>query len=433
MTNRHSRPLTARRHGALLSVLFLCVLGVLRGGDPVFAQFQMPDMKQMSGIPRPVDDLPAGSLSVRLIRGSMSNNIAGHPVELHAGGKTQVVKTDESGRAQFDKIPSGTTVKASADVDGEHLESQEFPMPDKVGIRMMLVATDKNAAPATSPDATPVAGQVVIANQSRIVLEPAEEAVNVFYLLDISNTARVPVNPTTAFDIDLPKGADGAGIMEGSSPQASVANGRVHVNAPFAPGHTFVQVAYQLPVASDSLTIAQAFPASMEGLAVVVRKSGETRLESPQVTNQRDMPADGESFIAGTGGPVPAGKAIELTVSGLPHHSTAPRNIALALAVFIVIAAVWAGGAPTEDAAAAVAERKRVAARREKLMADLVRLEADHHAGRVDPVRYAKRREDIVSALELIYGALDTDEAAAEPSGRAAVPHLGAQTAVAAR
>ena len=45
----------------------LCVLGVL--DRPVLAQFQMPDPRQMAGIPRPVDDLPAGSVSVRLIRG----------------------------------------------------------------------------------------------------------------------------------------------------------------------------------------------------------------------------------------------------------------------------------------------------------------------------------------------------------------------------
>ena len=61
------------------------------------AQFQMPDPKEMSGIPRPVDDLPDGAISVRLIRGALSNNIAGQPVELRVGGKEMTVKTDEAG------------------------------------------------------------------------------------------------------------------------------------------------------------------------------------------------------------------------------------------------------------------------------------------------------------------------------------------------
>src|SRR5437016_712522 len=62
----------------LLAVL--CVLGMR-----VSAQFQMPDPKQMAGIPRPVTDLPNGTVSVRLIRGQLSNNITNFPVELHVG------------------------------------------------------------------------------------------------------------------------------------------------------------------------------------------------------------------------------------------------------------------------------------------------------------------------------------------------------------
>src|SRR5215212_12211132 len=124
----------------------LCLLGVLcLHSARVQAQpggFAMPDPKQMSGIPRPVDDLPKGAISVRLIRGSLSNNIAGHPVNLEIGGKVTTVNTDESGRAQFNDVPAGAKVKASADVDGEHLESQEFAAPPSGGVRLMLVATD---------------------------------------------------------------------------------------------------------------------------------------------------------------------------------------------------------------------------------------------------------------------------------------------------
>ena len=113
------------------------------------AQFQMPDPKQMAGIPRPVTDLPDTSISVRLIRGQLSNNIASHLVELHfANGRVIKVNTDDAGRAQFDKLPRGESVKATADVDGEHLESQDFQVPGQGGIRLMLVATDKNAPAA---------------------------------------------------------------------------------------------------------------------------------------------------------------------------------------------------------------------------------------------------------------------------------------------
>ena len=77
----------------------------------------------------------------------------------------------------------------------------------------MLVATDPSKPPATQPDAPAVKGDVVLGAESRIVIEPIEEAAQVFYLLDIANNARVPVNPPAPFAFDLPKGAVGATIM----------------------------------------------------------------------------------------------------------------------------------------------------------------------------------------------------------------------------
>ena len=408
--------------GLILGVLGgLCVLGAAR--QDVRAQSAMPDMKQMSGIPRPVDDLPKGAVSVRLIRGDLSNNIANHPVELHVGSNVLTMKTDESGRAQFSNLTAGETVKATAVVDGERLESQEFPAPAQGGVRLMLVATDASKGPATTPDAPPISGQVVIGDQSRIVMEPGDEGVQVFYLLDIVNNARAPVNPPTPFVFDMPEDATGTTIMEGSSPSATVKGTRVTVQGPFAPGHTFVQVACELPTGSGTVRIAQKFPATFEQVAVVVKKVGATALGSPQVTNQREIPAEGDTFIAGTGGVLAAGQALELTLSGVPHHSTAPRTIALAMAALIVIIGVWAGGRPDDDPAGRAAERKRLIARRERLFGDLVRLEHDHRTGRADARRWATRREELLAALEQVYGGLDgLDPAPQAPGAGQAAP-----------
>jgi len=403
-----------RRLCVLRCLCVLCYLCVLCVGH-VSAQFQMPDPKQMSGIPRPVDDLPKGAISVRLIRGELSNNIAGHPVDLHIGSDVRTVKTDEAGRAQFNDVPAGTTVKATADVDGEHLESQEFPAPAEGGIRLMLVATDKAKAAAAAA-APAIAGHVVIGEQSRIVMQPREEALDVYYLLDIANNAKSPVNTAAPFEFEMPAGARGCGIMQGSSPQAAVTGAHVIVQGPFAPGSTFVQVACELPAESGEVAIAQRFPAALEHLAVVVKKLGNTALRSPQLREQRELPAEGEVFIAATGGAVAAGQPIELNVDGIPHHNPAPRRIALGLAMAIVLAGVWAAGRPAEDRTARSSERKRLAARRDKLFNELVRLEQERRGGRVDDRRYATRREEVVVSLEQIYSALDGDDLAAEPA-----------------
>ena len=379
---------------------------------PLRAQFQMPDPKQMSGIPRPVTDLPDHAISVRLIRGSLSNNITNFPVELHAGSKVQTVKTDESGRAQFNDVTPGTTVKAVAVVDGERLESQEFPAPDRGGIRLMLVATDKSAPSASSsPPAAAVAGQVALSNQTRIIVEPGDEGVQLYYLLDIVNAAKAPVNPPTPFAFDMPAGAVGTTLLEGSTPRAKVSGRRVQVEGPFAAGRTLVQVACEIPASSGSLAVAQTFPAPLEQIAVVVKKVGDTRLVSPQIANQQEMSAQGEAFIAATGGPVAANSPIVFNLEDLPHHSAAPRWIALALALAIAVCGVWAATRPDDRDARGVM-RQRLIARREKLLGELVRLETAHRNGRGDQARYASRREELIGALEHVYGALDAEDPA---------------------
>jgi hypothetical protein len=159
----------------------------------------------------------------------------------------------------------------------------------------------------------------------------------------------------------------------------------------------------------------------MEQLAIVVKKTGATSLSSPQVKEQRELPAQGEVFIAATGGAIMAGQPLEFRIDGIAHHSAAPRLVALLLAGFIVVAGVWGSGRQNDDGSARAAERKRLVARRDRLFNDLVRLEQDYRSGRADARRYATRREELVAALENIYSALDGDDTAPDPADRAGV------------
>jgi hypothetical protein len=399
------------------AVVFAAAASVVLAPSMARAQSQMPDMKQMSGTPRPVDDLPDRTVAVRVIRGELSNNIANQTVELKVGEKTETGKTDETGHVQFGDLAAGAAAKAVTVVDGERLESQEFPVPARGGVRLMLVATDKSKAAAGPVSAEPIPGQVVLGGQSRIVVEPGDESLTVYYLLEISNAARSPVKPTSLFTFDMPTGAVGTSLMEGSSPSASVNGTRVRVQGPFPPGATLVQVACELPVSGSSLEFTQRFPANLEQLAIIVKKVGETTLSSPQLASQQDMTGESQAYIAGTGGAVAAGQPITLAIAGLPHHSAAPRWTALIAAGLIVLLGIW-GASRKEDPAVRAAERKRLLARRGKLFAELVRLENDHRQGRGDQSHYAGRREELVAALEHVYGALDVDDAGPGPEKR---------------
>jgi hypothetical protein len=239
--------------------------------------------------------------------------------------------------------------------------------------------------------------------------------------LEIVNKASAPVNPTTLFTFDMPTGTTGTALLQGSSPLASVTGTHVLVRGPFPPGSTLVQVGGELPVSSGSLDISQRFPTAVEQFSLIVQKVGDMKVVSPQLTMQQDMTAQGETFIAGSGGPVASGQPLAFTLTGLPHHSAVPRWSALALAIGVILIGGVAAMRGTTDTEARASEQKRLVARREKLFGDLVRLEREHRQGKGDERRYPSRREELVSALEHVYGALDSDDAAPDTGSTAGV------------
>jgi hypothetical protein len=147
---------------------------------------------------------------------------------------------------------------------------------------------------------------------------------------------------------------------------------------------------------------------------------GDTAVSSPYVSQQREVAQQGELYIAGAGSSVPEGQPLVLTVTNMPHHSAVPRRLALTLSLAILIAGVVAGARPADVAAARGAERRRLLARREKLLGELVRLERDqrrhHPASEPADERYLSRRDGIVAALEQVYGALDSEDPAGSGS-----------------
>src|SRR5688572_30606447 len=114
-------------------------------------QAQMPNLKDMSGIPRPDTAVPVGTVSVRVIRGSFDKNIPNHPVEFTIDRTPSVVNTGADGRALVKGIRKGASVVVATTVDGERLESQTFTMSSS-GVLLMLVATDPADAARSAED-----------------------------------------------------------------------------------------------------------------------------------------------------------------------------------------------------------------------------------------------------------------------------------------
>jgi len=395
-------------------VLAFAVMAVATPASLASAQgATMPDPRQMSGIPLPVADVPSGTVTVRVVRGSLSNVVQDHPVELLGPATTLKADTSGNGRAEFQGIAPGTRLRARTVVNGERLESQEFEMPVSGGIRLMLVAAGGESV--TPADAAPTGvqpGSVVFSDQSRFVFEFNDDGLSVFSILQVLNAAEAPVQPAEPLVFDLPDGAEGAAVLEGSSPQATLAGRRITVTGPFAPGTTLVQFAYSLEYSGDTLTVEQRLPAPLLQLAVLAQKVGDMHVASPQIARHREMPAQGQTYIVAQGPAMQAGDTLTLTFTGLPHSPVWPRNLALALAALVLAAGAWASLQGSHGPAAAESRRKKIEGRRDRLFAELTELEEQHRAGRVDKERYVERRRALVSALERVYAELDETAAA---------------------
>ncbi|MBI3048275.1 MAG: hypothetical protein HYY76_08170 [Acidobacteria bacterium] len=376
----------------------------------------------MHGRAIPATDLPIGTITVRVVREALGNNVVGQEVRLMVAGATRTARTDDQGRATFGGLSPGADVRAEATVDGEQLVSEAFNVPASGGLRVILVAglaeaaTRKAAEEAAAAAAPPVRGTVVFSPNSRVLMEFRDDNLQVFYVLDVVSNARSPVDLGGPLIIDLPEGAAGAALLEGSTPSASVSGDRVTVTGPFAPGTTSVQVGFQLRYDRPSLTIEQRWPAALEQLTVALEKVGAASMSSPQFSTVGEVRAEsGTPFLLASGPALPAGGTLSLDLVNLPVHSPTPRYVALSLAVAIVGIGAWFAFAwRTTDADA----RRRLVARRDELLAELASLERRLRRGAALSGPEEARRQRLVTELEQIYGELDEVRTGPQGGGR---------------
>lgn len=377
---------------------------------------QMPDPLMMSGQAVPSGDLPTGTVSVRVVRDSMSNNVVGVEVELHGAGDVRRATTGPDGRAQFTGLPGGVEVHAITVVDGQRLESLAFQVPSSGGIRTLLAARSGAGSPPAGGGSAPAApgaasagasADLSIGGNSRIVLEFQDDALTVFYLLEIVNRTNAAITPASALIFDMPTGATGTAVMEGHTVEGAAKGPRVTTVGPFPPGVSSLPIAYRMDLFGPRLTIEQRFPLPMAPVLLAVEKVGPLSVSSPQTGATRETSLSGTPFLVSDGPALASGAPLTIVLEQLPHQSRRGLYLALGVAALIVAWGVWAGQRGAGGERGAEARRRDLLARREKGLAALAALETGHRAGRVAPDRYHHQRASLVEQLERIYGELD--------------------------
>jgi hypothetical protein len=409
------------------------------------ARAQMPDLSQMSGRSLPSPEMPVGTVSVRVIRGAITNNVPDADVKLEGEGQPVNARTDASGRAMFPGLKPGSTWRAVVTVDGERLESQPFVVPTSGGLRVILAAGVSagtggggNAATPSAPaPAGPVAGaqaqagDVILGSQTRFVIELVEGSLEVYGLLPLGNVKATPVMPSQPVVFQAPAGAKSLTVLEGSTPQAKVVGDKVVVSGPFAPGETQLQIAYRIPYNGDTVSFTQIVPLQLRQTTVVARKLGNLRLEVAGLRSQREARFEGRTYVIATGDKIDANGQLDVRLRGLPHRPEWPRYAALLIALAITLTGVWIAVQPDrggQDDTDARALRTRRAA----LFDQLVNVER-RWQGHADDDALRPRREALIAEIEDLDDVLDSvTSAARERAARARSGQVAADASKAA-
>jgi hypothetical protein len=108
------------------------------------------------GKPLESPDLPAGTVSVKVVAGAPNKPVAGTDVTLLVDGAPRIARTGDDGRAMFKDLKAGSKIQAVVvDPDKKELKSEEFPLPG-VGVKLMLTTAPWN--PGAAGGAAPMAG-----------------------------------------------------------------------------------------------------------------------------------------------------------------------------------------------------------------------------------------------------------------------------------
>src|SRR5262249_18475835 len=97
--------------------------------------------------------LPAGTVTVRVIGGSMDKPVVGVGVEVVLDGEEKggTARTAGQGRATIPNLRAGQTYRARVKVGDQAVESDPFAMPPQGGVRLLLNAEGEGAGGGGHP------------------------------------------------------------------------------------------------------------------------------------------------------------------------------------------------------------------------------------------------------------------------------------------
>lgn len=248
--------------GRLGALVVACLVLVLAA--PASAAPGMPDPRQMSGIPRPDPQIPAGEITVRVLLGGFDAPALDATVELElrsADGRLAELRSaaaGNQGRAHFRELGAfvGGQAVARVTLDGETIRSQQIDIQASTGTAVMLVKGAPKGGPAQELS---LPGIVFSFDKAK----PGSLMVGVFDLSTSKGLPKLPVH----LDVTLPDGATETRTLESGELGQTTFEGLEQL-----PAGATLQVRAQLEPEGEPYRSARFSVDAQQGQAVVLAR-----------------------------------------------------------------------------------------------------------------------------------------------------------------
>jgi hypothetical protein len=367
-----------------------------------------------TGQVEPAADLPAGTLEIDL-QDAAGQPLVGRPVrlgEVQLGGNTpeggQVrvhdAISDAKGRVRYTDLTTGEGAgyAAVSEHEGSRISTLPFRMLKESGMRGKILALGRTADPSV----------LRFDSRSRVVVDLREDAVAVMVALYFRNVSRDVFDAgEEGLFIPFPEGAVNAQEIEGGEPVEIVPGKGVRIKTPIPPDSsaqfvTQVRYGFILPAeGARSLEFKQPFPVALtDPMLLVPAKTGLT-IDAPGLQLQKpDTDTRGDKVDIYTVPAIGAGNSLALTVFGIPGRDRTGRNIAAALCLLLIGAALILSRTKSRSATPAGngVSADGLVDKREHIFAELVEIERQRQKDGPNP-RLDERRRETVGRLEAVY------------------------------
>lgn len=357
--------------------------------------------------------IPAGSISVHIAdaegrplpRTEVTLGILFNSVAKGESRKRVVSMTDDTGRARFDNLDTGSGVAYRAMVlrDGATFSAPPFVLNAKMGSRAVL-----HVYPVESEiEKTLVVAQVIT------YTEVKDDRVQIQQAYKIYNFGKTAWVPPPDLVIPLPPKFTAFTAQQGMTDVGvdAVPGKGLKLRGTFAPGQHVVEFRWQLPYNGEGdVRFDIGAPPHMAAARVMAPASRSMTLEvpgfpppQPQSDGQGQRVLITELQLKREDKPV---KSISVGISGLP--TTGPGRWIASLLAFggLAYGVVLGSKKPSRG------DPKK---ERERLLADLEALERAHASGDVGPKTYERARRELVDEIART---LDHGSPAAKPSAK---------------